>query len=215
MLTLDAVWKSPPNHPGSPILQDCSYTFEAGLIYAILGTSGTGKTTLLRMLNNLVDVDRGRILLNGTDINTLHPSQVRRRISMQFQTPAFTGITVEDNLAFARRYSQRDQVDFQGLLQRVHLDPAYLHRPVASLSVGQQQRVCLARTLVTQPDVLLLDEPTAALDDDTAERIMELVREVSAAEELLTIFVTHSKAQARKLGNVLLELRDGKLQGIA
>ena len=215
MLTLDAVWKSPPNHPGNPILQDCSYTFEAGLIYAILGTSGTGKTTLLRMLNNLVDVDRGRILLNGTDINTLHPSQVRRRISMQFQTPAFTGITVEDNLAFARRYSQRDRVDFQALLQRVHLDPAYLHRPVASLSVGQQQRVCLARTLVTQPDVLLLDEPTAALDDDTAERIMELVQEVSAAEGLLTIFVTHSKAQARKLGNVLLELRDGKLQGIA
>ena len=81
--------------------------------------------------------------------------------------------------------------------------------------MGQQQRVCLARTLVTQPDVLLLDEPTAALDDDTAERIMELVQEVSAAEDLLTIFVTHSKAQARKLGNVLLELRDGKLQGIA
>lgn len=215
MLTLDAVWKSLPDLRGSPILQDCSYTFEAGRIYAILGTSGAGKTTLLKILNNLVDVDRGRILLDGKDINTLHPARVRQRISMQFQTPAFTGTTVEENLAFARRYSQRDHVDFQGLLQRVHLDPACLHRPVASLSVGQQQRVCLARTLVTQPDVLLLDEPTAALDEDTAERIMELVREVSAAEELLTIFVTHSKAQAQRLGDVMLELRGGKLQGIA
>ncbi len=215
MLTLDAVWKSPPDQRGSPILQNCSYTFEAGRIYAILGTSGAGKTTLLRMLNNLVDVDRGRILLNGRDINTLHPTRVRQRISMQFQTPAFTGTTVEDNLAFARQYSQRDQVDFPELLQRVHLDPATLHRPVTSLSVGQQQRVCLARTLVTQPDVLLLDEPTAALDEETAERIMALVREVSTAEELLTIFVTHSKAQARQLGDLMLELRGGKLQGLS
>ena len=215
MLTLDAVWKSLPDPRGSPVLQDCSYTFEAGRIYAILGTSGAGKTTLLRILNNLVDVDRGRVMLDGKDIITLHPSRVRQRISMQFQTPAFIGATVEENLAFARRYSQRDQMDFRALLKRVHLDPAYLNRPVTDLSVGQQQRVCLARTLVTQPDVLLLDEPTAALDDDTAERILELVREVSAAEELLTIFVTHSKALARQFGEVLLELREGKLQGVA
>jgi len=215
MLTLDSVWKSAPDQPQTYILRDCTYTFEAERIYAILGTSGVGKTTLLRTLNNLAPVDKGRILLRDRDIATLHPGEVRRSVSILFQTPAFVGMTVAENLAFARRFSRGNEVDFNTLLERVHLDPSFLDRPVANLSVGQQQRVCLARTLVTRPEVLLLDEPTSALDDNTAGRILELIGEISGMEKLLTIFVTHRRSHARKLGQVVLELADGKLKELS
>lgn len=215
MLTLDAVWKSTPGQPQAYILQDCSYTFETERIYAVLGTSGVGKTTLLRTLNNLTTLDRGRILLRDRDIAALHPSEVRRRISLLFQVPAFVGTTVEQNLDFALRFGHRNEVDFGTLLQQVHLDSSFLSRPVTDLSVGQQQRVCLARTLVTQPEVLLLDEPTSALDDATAEHILDLVREISSQEKLLTIFVTHRQSHARRLGQVILELASGQLKELS
>ena len=215
MLVLDAVWKSPPDQPASYLLKDCTYAFQEKTIYAILGTSGSGKSTLLRMVNNLVPVDRGRILLREQDIVTLSPGELRQRVSILFQTPAFVGVTVKDNLAFAQRFSHRSLVDFPKLLEQVNLDANLLRRPVSDLSVGQQQRVCLARTLVTRPEVLLLDEPTSALDDATAERILEVVQEISDREQLLTIFVTHRKSHARKMGRVLLELGGGELRELS
>lgn len=215
MLILDSVWKSIPSQSGAYILRNCSYVFNAERIYAIQGVSGVGKTTLLGLMNNLATVDRGRILLQGQDISRLHPSEVRRRISLLSQTPAFVGDTVERNLLFAQRFARRKDVDFKGLLAQVQLDASFLQRPVTELSVGQQQRACLARTLVTKPEVLLLDEPTSALDDNTAESILNLVREISMVEKLLTIFVTHRRSHARKLGQVLLELRDLSLKEIS
>ena len=211
MLTLDSVWKVRPGQTSSYILRDCSYSFKGNRIYAILGQSGAGKTTLLRLMNSLTTPDQGRILLDGQDIDTIHPAQLRSRISLLFQTPAFVGHTVEEDLAFARQFSHREGVDFSNLLDQVHLDPTFLSRRVGTLSVGEQQRVCLARTLVTKPEVLLLDEPTAALDDSTAIQILELIREISSAERLLTIFVTHRKSHARKVGQDLLQLAEGKL----
>ncbi|MFC1547671.1 ATP-binding cassette domain-containing protein [Candidatus Neomarinimicrobiota bacterium] len=208
MIILDSVWKSIPSQSDAYVLRDCSYTFDVERIYAIQGVSGVGKTTLLRLINNLASVDQGQILLGGQDISKLHPSEVRQRISLLSQTPAFVGETVESNLQFAQRFARREEADFKELLAQVHLDASLLDRQVTDLSVGQQQRVCLARTLVTQPEVLLLDEPTSALDDATAERILSLVREISMTEKLLTIFVTHRRSHARKLGQVLLELRD-------
>lgn len=208
MLTLDSVWKSIPSQSDAYILKNCSYTFEAERIYAIRGESGSGKTTLLRLMNHLTMVDRGRILLNGEDISELHPAEVRRKISLLSQVPAFVGNTVRQNLSFAQRFACGEQVDFNELLEQVHLEGMFLDRQVTELSVGQQQRVCLARTLVTCPEVLLLDEPTSALDDATADRILTLVREISLAEKLLTIFVTHRRSHAQKLGQVNLDLRD-------
>ena len=212
MLRLEAVWKSIPGQPDAPLLNDCSYTFEAERIYAIIGASGAGKTTLLRALNNLIAVDKGRILLDDRDINDLPPGELRRRITIQFQLPAFVGPTVEANLAFAQQFSRRNGLDFGMLLERVALDRSFLTREVDSLSVGQQQRVCLARTLVAQPEVLLLDEPTSALEDATAETVLELVRVLSAEEKLLTIFVTHRRSHARRLGQIVLELSEGRLR---
>lgn len=215
MLILDSVWKSIPSQSDAFILKDCSYTFESEGIYAIQGESGSGKTTLLRLLNHLATVDKGRILLYGQDISELHPSEVRRKISLLSQVPAFVGNTARQNLSFAQQFACRQQVDFNELLEQVHLDSIFLDRHVTELSVGQQQRVCLARTLVTCPEVLLLDEPTSALDDTTAERILTLVREISLAEKLLTIFVTHRRSHAQKLGQANLELRDLTLKEVS
>ncbi|UCD36686.1 MAG: ABC transporter ATP-binding protein [Fidelibacterota bacterium] len=215
MLTLDSVWKSNSESPPDFILKNCSFSFRERSIYAVVGASGIGKTTLLRVLNNLTSIDRGRILLEGQDISMLHPSEVRRRISMLFQTPAFVGDSVRENLDFAARFARRNDTDFSTLMEMVHLDHTFLDRTVVQLSVGQQQRVCLARTLVTKPDILLLDEPTSALDDKTADGILELVREISQQEEFLTIFVTHRRSHARKLGQVILEMAEGTLRSLS
>ncbi len=214
MLALEAVWQSYPGN-GASILCDCSYTFKPAHIYAIRGESGTGKTTLLKTLNNLLPIDRGAISLDGTDITELPPARLRRRVALQFQKPAFVGPTVRDNLAFAAYFSGRDGLDFAKQLVQVQLDPDLIDRPVTNLSVGQQQRVCLARTLVTQPEVLLLDEPTASLDDDTAIKVLDLVAGISRDEGLLTIMVTHRRSHAQRLGQTILELASGQLTEVA
>ncbi len=214
MLALEAVWQTYPGN-GTSILRDCSYFFKPTQCYAIQGESGSGKTTLLKAFNNLLPIDRGTISLSGTDITELPPARLRRRIALQFQKPAFVGPTVRDNLSFAAHLSGRDGLDFARQLEQVQLDPGLIDRSVTSLSAGQQQRVCLARTLITQPEVLLLDEPTAALDDDTAIKVLDLVADISRDEGLLTIMVTHRRSHAQRLGQTILELARGQLREVA
>lgn len=211
MLQLDSIWKSASHDPNHWILRDCSYKFERPGIYSIVGESGVGKTTLLHSINALSSIDKGAIFLNETDIAGLHPADLRRKVSILFQTPSFVGKTVEENLLYAAKYSENGELDFGKLLNQVQLGEDFLHRAVSNLSIGQKQRVCLARTLVTRPEILLLDEPTSALDDKTAGGILLMIRELSIEEGVLTIMVTHRIEHAKRLSEHILIMKNGQL----
>ncbi len=214
MLALEGVWKSVPGLE-APILRDCSYTFQPNRIYAIQGESGVGKTTLLKTINNLLPIDQGTITLADVDIESLPPDKLRRRIRLQFQKPAFIGATVRADLAWAAQFNDGLDADSLPYLEQVQLGRDLIDRSVDSLSLGQQQRVCLARTLAARPEVLLLDEPTSALDDDNANRVLDLVKEISRDRQLLTIMVTHRRSHAKRIGQTVLELTAGVLQEAA
>jgi ABC-type multidrug transport system ATPase subunit len=212
MLRLVGVWKSFPSNPSQFILKNCNQNFNQSTIYTIFGESGVGKTTLLRCLNDLDSVTQGHILLDGQQLESIPPASVRRRISLLFQTPAFVGKTVRENLEYAAQCIALTDFSPEAVLDRVQLKPAELDRSAESLSVGQQQRVCLARLLIGKPQVLLLDEPTAALDDPTSKRILDIIKELAGENSMTVIMVTHRHEHAAYLGGQQLCLSNGQLE---
>ena len=134
-------------------------------VSCIWGPSGAGKSTLLRLLDRLLDPDEGVVRYRGDDVRGLDPLALRRAVALVPQLPALVARTVEENVAFGPSL-RGTEVDVARLLVLAGLDAAYAPREAGSLSVGEQQRVMLARALALEPDVLLLDEPTAALDAD-------------------------------------------------
>jgi putative ABC transport system ATP-binding protein len=145
-------------------------------VTALVGPSGAGKSTLLRLCNRLEVPSSGRVLFRGRDMAELDPLRLRREVGMVFQRPTPFPGTVSDNLLTARPDATREEM--RQALKRVALDEAdWLERDATALSGGEAQRVCLARTLITEPEVLLLDEPTSALDAEAASLIEAAVRE--------------------------------------
>lgn len=193
---------------GREVLRGIEARFAAGRVTAIIGPSGAGKTSLLRCLNRLEEPDRGRVLLDGSDIRSLAPTELRRRVGMVFQTPILFEGGVRANLSYG--LGDADEGDLRKALRDAGLKEEFLARDSSALSVGQAQRVCIARCLVRRPEVLLMDEPTSALDKDAAARVESLTR--SLAESGLTIvLVTHNLEQARRVADTALLLVDGRL----
>jgi putative ABC transport system ATP-binding protein len=173
-------------------------------ISAITGPSGAGKSTLLRLLNRLADPDRGTIRLRGRDLAELDPLELRRRVGLVPQLPALLGEgTVADCVLTGVRFARdRDEPPVGPLLERVDLRAELATRRAAELSVGQQQRVMLARALALEPDVLLLDEPTSALDEASRGVVERTLRGLG----LPLVLVTHDPAQAARLADHELRL---------
>jgi len=195
---------------GTPILDGIDLDLHAASLTAVVGPSGAGKSTLLRCCNRLDDVDRGRVLLDGTDVRDLAPTGLRRRVGMVFQTPTLFPGTIRDNLTYAAPTAP-DRVLRDGL-DRAHLSPGLLDRPVEGLSGGEAQRVTIARALVAGPQVLLLDEPTAALDQDATAAIERLLRGLVDDHGLAVVLVTHDLAQTRRIADVAVLLVDGRVR---
>jgi putative ABC transport system ATP-binding protein len=182
------------------VLRELTLAIEPGAT-AILGPSGSGKSTLLRLLNRLADPDEGVVRFHGDDLRELDPLELRSRAVLVPQLPAPVPGTVADNVRYGPALRGAD-VDPLRPLELAGLDPSYAERDAGRLSVGEQQRVMLARALALDPQVLLLDEPTAALD----ERAKEGVERTLAALPCSTVLVTHERAQAERLADRVVEL---------
>jgi ABC-type iron transport system FetAB ATPase subunit len=197
---------------GRRILDGASILVRPGEAVAIQGPSGSGKSTLARTLATLVEADAGTILLDGQDAREIAPTQFRTRVAFLAQQPAMFAGTVRDNLGAGPLLHGKSLGAAQAreLILAVGLDESILPREARTLSGGEKQRVALARALANAPDVLLLDEPTAALDPDAGERIVALLRALSA-RGLSVVMVTHVEAHARALGGTRYRCERGRV----
>jgi putative ABC transport system ATP-binding protein len=197
------------NGPRGPLLRDVNGHVAANGVTVIVGRSGAGKSTLLRLCNRLEAPTTGTVRFRGDDVAGIDPLQLRRRVGMVFQRPTPFAGTVRDNLAVAAR--ELDQQTAETALARADLAPDFLDRPAHELSGGEAQRVCLARALVTAPEVLLMDEPTSSLDPEST-RVLEALAGSLAERGVPVLWVTHDLAQARRLADHVLVLADGAIE---
>ncbi len=194
-----------------PRLDDVSVVLPDSGITALAGPSGAGKSTLLRCCNRLEAPESGTVSYRGEDVATLDPLAHRRAVGMVFQAPVLFPGTVADNLRVADPDAGDERI--AELLRRAALDPSkFAERDADTLSGGEGQRVCLARTLATDPAVLLMDEPTSALDADATEQLEELMRALSA-DGVPVVLVTHNEGQLERVADHVVRLREGRLAG--
>ena len=197
---------------GRQVLDEVTARIPAAGITVVTGPSGAGKTTLLRLCNRLEVPDTGTVRYRGRPLDELDPLALRRRVGMVFQRPIPFPGSVADNLRVARPDAGAEEM--RVLLSRVALDPGLLDQEARTLSGGELQRVCLARTLVTEPETLLLDEPTSALDDQP-KRVFENTARELAAQDITLVWITHDEAQGRRVADRIYQLRGGHLTSAA
>ena len=213
---LDGVTKE---FAGRRVLEDVSFEVPAGRGFVILGRSGTGKSVTLRHIIGLARPDRGRVFVGDDEISALDGpelSRVRRRIGFLFQNAAlFDSISVGENVAFPlRRHTRLGEPEIRqragDKLAAVGLDKEYDKMP-ADLSGGMRKRAGLARALALDPDLILVDEPSAGLDPITADEIDDLLLGLKRSGGATLVVVTHNIPSARRLGDSLVMLHEGRI----
>ena len=203
---------------GYPAVNDVSLTVNEGEFVTILGSSGCGKTTLLKMVNRLYEPDTGSIILFGEDISTVDVVKVRRRIGYVIQQIGlFPHYTVADNIATVPKLLKWEKAKIDArvdeLLTLVGLEPKeFRDRYPAQLSGGQQQRVGLARALAVDPKIMLMDEPFGAVDSITREKLQDELVRLHRETGKTFLFVTHDIEEAFKLGDRVLIMNEGTVR---
>jgi ABC-type methionine transport system ATPase subunit len=192
---------------GKVVLRDVSIRLPVGAS-SIVGPSGSGKSTLLRLLNRLADPDSGTVVYEGIDVRERDPLALRREVSLVPQLPALIEGTVHDNVAYGPRLAGHS-FDTRSCLELAGLDPAFEDRDSSKLSVGEQQRVMLARALALDPRVLLLDEPTSALDRAARDAVESTLRRLRARTAISLVLVTHDVEQARRMADYAVRIDAG------
>jgi phosphonate transport system ATP-binding protein len=211
---------------GVPVLRDVSLTVAATGVTAIIGPSGTGKSTLIRCINRLVEPSAGEILFHGVDLTRLNRRDLRaarRRIGMVFQEYNLVErLSVMENVlsgrlgyisafkAWLRRYPREDIDAAFDLLETVGLMP-YANERADALSGGQRQRVGIARALMQHPELLLADEPTSSLDPKTSVEIMELLVDIAASRRIPVIVNIHNVPLARRFADHMVGMTGGRI----
>ena len=187
------------------ILQGVDLALPGAGISVVLGPSGSGKSTLTRITNRLLDPTRGTVELRGTDVRSLDVLALRRAVGMVFQRPTLFEGTVGDNLAAT---GVADGVRHEAVLASVGLDAALLDQAADTLSGGEAQRACLARTLLMRPEVLVADEPTSSLDAAATSTLERLALDL-ADSGVPVLWVTHDLAQADRIADHRVTLGAG------
>ncbi len=213
IITIEHISKS---FDGKKVLDDVSISIKKGEFVTILGPSGCGKTTMLRLIAGFLTPDEGQILMNGEDISAVPP--YKRELNTVFQRYAlFPHLDVYENIAFGLKLKDinRNDIDkrVRKVLKMVSMTD-YEDRDVNSLSGGQQQRVAIARALVNQPQVLLLDEPLAALDLKMRKDMQIELKEMHKKLGITFIYVTHDQEEALTLSDTIVVMNEGKIQQI-
>ncbi|MDO5631214.1 MAG: phosphonate ABC transporter ATP-binding protein [Paracoccus sp. (in: a-proteobacteria)] len=224
MLTVENLTKT--YRTGDKALSDASFTIPAGQVLGLIGPSGAGKSTLIRCINRLVEPTSGSVRLNDTDITRLRAGDLRRarrRIGMIFQEYALVErLTVMENVlsgrlgyvgfwrSLTRRFPPADVQNAFRLLDRVGLSP-HVDKRADALSGGQRQRVGIARALEQDPELLLVDEPTASLDPKTSRQIMRLIVEICRERGLPAIINIHDVMLAQQFTDRIIGLRAGQI----
>lgn len=190
------------------VLNNLSYQFEDGKIYAIAGKSGAGKTTLLSLLSKLTSPNQGDILVDGVSLSKIDQYEYRsKKVGVIFQSynllpqlNAIENVVLSMDIAKIKGINKNDYA--KELLHKVGLDDSDMDRKILKLSGGQQQRVAIARALSYDPAILLADEPTGNLDPDTQDEIMRIFKRLAYEENKCIIIVTHSKEVAAQVDEI-------------
>lgn len=203
------------------VLDGISFQVPEGQILFILGTSGTGKSVLLKTLVGLLRATSGEIWIDGQEVSQLSEEEyfpIRKKCGMVFQHPAlFDSMSVFDNVAFGLRKHMREWTDLQikervkQCLELVHLKANVTHKFPAEISYGMQKRVSLARTIAVTPRVLLFDEPTTGVDPVTTRAVNRLILELSRELKTTSIVVSHDMTCALEIADRILVLDQGKI----
>ena len=197
------------------LLQDISLSIQPGEKVGIVGASGSGKTSLLRLLNRLVSPTQGKIYINGALAEDLAIVQLRRTVVLSTQEPKLMGMTVKEALSYPLRLQQLseseigDRLDTWTNLLRIREE--WFDKTELQLSLGQRQLVAIARALMMQPQVILLDEPTSALDLGTANHLLTVLNELNQSQNLTVIIVNHQLELIKDFCDRLLLIEGGTL----
>jgi putative ABC transport system ATP-binding protein len=192
------------------VVTSVSFSVAQASRLVLIGRSGSGKSTLLRLLNRFDDPLSGDVSFRGASLATYDPLVLRRRVALVMQTPVVFGGTVRENLQVRPKHAPLpDEAALEAILDEVGLDATLLGRPAETLSVGEKQRLCLARALLPKPDVLLLDEPTSALDPKSLAVVAELILSLQAGRRIAVVAATHQLELQRRLGGDVLLLEGG------
>ncbi len=215
VIQFDRVCKS---FDGRPVLRDFSLSIEKGTFLTVIGRSGCGKTTALRLVNGLISADSGRVLVQGRDVAGADPVALRRGIGYTIQNVGlFPHMTVEKNIAYVPAISKSPlwkgaerRKRAEELLESVGLEPGLAGRYPRELSGGQRQRVGIARALAARPDILLMDEPFGAVDEITRRQLQDEILRLHQEWGITILFVTHDIEEALKLGTRVLVMEEGR-----
>ncbi len=201
---------------GKVAVEDVNLSFEKGEFICFIGTSGSGKTTSMRMINRMTEPTKGKILIDGQDIQKLNAVELRRKIGYVIQSIGLIPhMTIRENITLVQKLlkvdQQKQQTTAEKMIDLVELPREMLDRYPSELSGGQQQRIGVVRALAADQDIILMDEPFGALDPITRDSLQDLVKDLQERLGKTIVFVTHDMDEALKLANRIAIMSEGKV----